>query len=185
MNSKLILYICIVSFGFLGRAQESFFLIEAGVRYNLRDNFLASDIPIFGGPRSGPGIEITPTWCRNDNQSYGIKIGINVVYENYKTDAIGAFNFFSAVPSYRYTLTNKTVRPFVGAGFGGYTLVNAPTNLAPGLSISTGVNVADKINFSVEYDKMLTELKVDQQAWGTFENWYYLGMKLSYYFGFK
>lgn len=166
-------------------AQPKTVSLEAGFRYNLPARLFNKELSKFDEQKSGFGFELMPKWNLSNTQSIGINLGFNLILEDAKTDDIGTFKILSYLPTFKHKLLVSKFSPFYSVGFGGYSVLNSQTPLAPGLSLTLGISMFRKCSLSLEYDKILAKIKVDEDVFNGFDNWYFVGIKFSYDIGIK
>jgi hypothetical protein len=167
-------------------AQTKTVCLNAGVRFNPPEKFYNPKNVSYEGARSGFGIELMPNWRLSKKYSIGINLGYNLVLEDARTDAIGGFEFISYSPTFKHQLLDSKFSPFYSLGLGGYSvLYYSQRAVTPGLSLNLGTTLFRRCLLSFEYNKMLTKIKVDEDVINGFDNWYFVGIKLSFNIGIK
>ena len=166
-------------------AQTKKLSVEAGIRYNLPERIYNRELSKWDDQRGGFGFELMPKWNFSTKQSISLNLGLNLITEDATTDDIGAFSIISFLPTYKHMIFDSKFSPFFSIGIGGYSVLNSNTSVAPGISIGLGTTLFKKSSVSIEYNKILTKINVDEDVINGFDNWYFLGIKFSYDIGIK
>lgn len=166
------------------QAQHNDIRLNVGLHGNLPERLFNPSLGNYNGKNGGMGVHLCPTWHWHSSKklSFGINMEYAFVEENYQTDAIGGFSIFSAAPTIQYYFTNHKIRPFVGLGAGVYHVLDHDPKLNPGIRPIIGVSFSHIFNLSLEYNRILTNVKVDPKVNGAFDN-YYLALKGSFSIG--
>lgn len=182
---KLIITLVLLLISTLTFSQTKALSFEAGFRYNLPERIFNSDLSKFDEQRSGYGFELMPKWNFSSKQSIGLNLGFNLISEDARTDDIGTFKIISFLPTYKHEILDSKFSPFYSIGIGGYSVLNSNTCIAPGIAINLGTTLFKKSSLSFEYNKILSNINVDEDVINGFNNWYFVGIKFTYDIGIK
>lgn len=153
------------------------------------------------GSKGGLIFTIEPAYRLSDAFSVGLRMESALLTRGYSEIISGGSFDVAAIGSYtlngQYYLSKSGFRPFVGAGFGIYTLAAVSTTISGGgVSLTADLAAAEsKIGFyprigfdaghfsmSVDYN-LVSATKVDARiGGGEFKN-NYLGVRLGFFFG--
>jgi hypothetical protein len=165
-------------------SQKNSFCLDVGVHGNLPDRLFNSSIPKSNPKNGGLGAQVMPMWNRSNHISYGINLEFTYLTTNAKYDVYHKLNILSVSPTFKYTFTDHTIRPFVGSGMGVYHVFNYAPVLNLGVKPFVGVSVKDVFNVSFEFTQILSTIKENPNKFIGF-NEYFVAVKGSFCFGLK
>ncbi len=153
--------------------------INFGIQWNLPEKYFNSNLSKFNTDNAGGGFHIYPKLYLNRALSLGINIEYAIVQEKATTDDFSSFGIFSVSPTVNYYFLKGKIRPYIGTGFGVYTVSNSEQKLNFGIRPLIGILLFNRFDLSFEYSKILGDLKINPLVSKGFGN-YYASLKASY-----
>jgi hypothetical protein len=178
------LIICLV-ISYSSFAQPKRLSLELGFQGYFPENVVHKDISKFDEQRAGIGLHVMPKYNFSENYTLGLNIAYLAIAEDAQTDNIGSFTILSVVPTFQHKLLKCKFSPFYSAGFGSYSVLNSSTPIAPGFALNAGIEIFNFTLLSLEYNRMLTKIAVNENVITGFDKWYYFGFKLGFDIGIK
>ncbi|MDI1234628.1 MAG: hypothetical protein PSX81_10125 [bacterium] len=163
-------------------AQKKEIRLNFGLQGNLPERYFNTNIQKYNGKNGGMGFHVCPQFIYNKHLAFNLNIEYSFVIENYQTDAIGGFDIISIAPGVNYYFTEHKIRPFVGLGAGIYHVIYHEPKVNLGVRPLLGVSFNNRFALSIEYNRILANIKVDPHVRGSFDN-YYLAVKGSFSLG--
>jgi len=183
MKIKLLLaFVTLLSIRNAAAQQKKEWRLNFGFQGNIPERAFNKNISRFNNKNGGAGVHLCPTWFVYKNLSLAVNMEYAMVVEDYQTDKIDVFNIISFTPRVRYYFTDLKIRPFAGLGAGFYHVLSHSPKINLGICPVVGINIYDYFELSMEYNKILNNIKINPSSMGAFDN-YYLAVKGSFSIG--